>query len=133
MRKETFESLFIALGPVLQHRDRSAKKPYLYISTRSPLHRFVSPKYYSALASHLQSQLSEWRFMVLAWHEWTSRSRELREHSALPLVLWEPWWSAHSEMWDIVPLSPGNLHSKNSGFDHSVALYMVPVELQVAA
>lgn len=23
--------------------------------------------------------------MVLAWHEWTSRSRELREHSALPL------------------------------------------------
>ena len=97
MRRETFVSLYVALVPVLQHRDRSAKKPYLYISTCSPLHRLVSPKYYLALANQLQSQLSEWRFVMLAWPGGTSNSTELREHSALPLALGERWWSTCSE------------------------------------
>lgn len=51
MRTETSIRLPVALVPVLEHRDQSAKKSHLYVSACSSVHGLVNPKYDLALCS----------------------------------------------------------------------------------
>lgn len=111
---------FIDIAPDLPYEDVNFHKPICitcamvtaqgdqqrnHTCTCPPLHGLVSPGYYLALANQLQSQLPEWRLVMLFWHGGPTNNREVWRYSVLPLAAGEQWWGACPERCRTLPWS----------------------------